>query len=930
MWKTRSKSRACSAPAKLQAERLEDRANPAVHTWNDTGIFWSTPSNWEEGVAPAPGEANVVIVFNDDDPTCRQDIVGLTIDQIRFETGAAITLQLDVVTNIDGDGTAADIIDNTGANAITGTGDLRPTDADMDVTVTATTGQLDIAAEIVTNGFDRGLRKDGPGTLRLSASGMNTYTGATTVADGTLILATNTPSDDGVSDGVTVGDGIGPSGTAKLVLNETFEVPDTSTVTVLGDGLLQVSDSVVEDITNLVLTGGQVSLATGGTLAIRIGGAVTTNVSSTVVSSISGSGNLRLNDAATPFTVAGGTGYQDLSVFAKVVGTGGLVKAGAGRLGLSADNTYTGATLVNAGILEVNGSQAGSPVTVAGGTLIGSGTVGLLTMVSGAVGPGDQFFMPPVALRAGNTALNGGTFTPRLFGPGGGPTSPLSADQLAVTGTVSLTGATLTPTHVGGAAAAGQTYRIIDNDGSDAVTGTFAGLPEGATVTVGGQAYTITYIGGDGNNDVVLTAQAPPNVPPVAGNDAVTTAAGMPVTFNPLANDADPDGDTGTLVILVATPANGAAVVNADRTITYTPRAGFVGTDTFTYTVTDARGGTATATVTATVTQSTPISKLPREFSVSADAGGLPLAQLFDPTGSKRYEVTAFGGGFTGGVRTASADFNADGVADLVVGTGPGAVTRVRVLDGKSQAELFSLQPFEESFTGGVFVAAGDANGDGTADLVISPDQGGGPRVRIFSGKGFGQLADFFGIEDTNFLGGARAAVGDVNGDGVGDLVIAAGFGGGPRVAVFDGKQLGGNGGPKLFGDFFAFETELRNGVYVAAGDLNGDGKGEVITGAGPGGGPRVSAFDGAGLVAGGGANRSVDFFGGDSNNRGGIRVAVKDLDGDDRADLLVGPGPGGGSRVTAYAGKAIGAGTPPELLSVDPFPGFPGGVYVG
>src|SRR5205085_980685 len=185
------------------------------------------------------------------------------------------------------------------------------------------------------------------------------------------------------------------------------------------------------------------------------------------------------------------------------------------------------------------------------------------------------------------------------------------------------------------------------------------------------------------------------------------------------------------------------------------------------------------------------------------------------------YTVTAFDPTFTGGVRTAMADFTSDGVPDLVVGNGPGAATRVRVLDGTDPTnEVFAAAPFEASFTGGVYVAAGDLNGDGRPDLVITPDEGGGPRVRVFNGKGFAQLADFFGIDDPNFRGGARAAVGDVNGDGTGDLVVAAGFGGGPRVAAFNGKSLGTGSPVKGVADFFAFEQGLRNGVFVAVGSI--------------------------------------------------------------------------------------------------------------
>src|SRR5438067_5208695 len=209
------------------------------------------------------------------------------------------------------------------------------------------------------------------------------------------------------------------------------------------------------------------------------------------------------------------------------------------------------------------------------------------------------------------------------------------------------------------------------------------------------------------------------------------------------------------------------------------------------------------------------------------------------------------------------------------------------------------------------------------ADLVIAPDGGGGRRVRVFSGAGFGQLLDFFGIDDPNFRGGARAAVGDVNGDGAGDLVAAAGFQGGPRVAGFDGRTLGTGSPVKVFGDFFAFEQALRNGVFVAVGDLDGDGFAEVIAGGGPGGGPRVTAFSGKSLLSNQYDTRA-NFFGGDPNNRGGIRLAVKNLDGDARADLVVGSGTGAGSRVTAYPGNTIApAGTPSVVADFDAFPGF-------
>ena len=307
--------------------------------------------------------------------------------------------------------------------------------------------------------------------------------------------------------------------------------------------------------------------------------------------------------------------------------------------------------------------------------------------------------------------------------------------------------------------------------------------------------------------------------------------------------------------------------------------------------------------------------------------GGPGTVTTFNPDGSVRFTLTPFPG-FAGTIRIAVADVTGDGVGDVIVGTGPGGPTHVKVFDGVTQRELFSIDPFEASFTGGVYVAAGDLTGDGKAEIVITPDEGGGPRVRVFNADGFIQLADFYGIDDPNFRGGARASVGDLNGDGRGDLLVAAGFGGGPRVAAFDGSKLGGDGGPKLFGDFFAFEQSLRNGIFVAAGDVNGDGYADVVAGGGPGGGPRVFLLDGKALVQSCSGNPVPvgNYFAGDPDSRDGVRVAVKDLDGDARADVVASSAP---TRVVAYRGSQTTplGGTPPAALDFD---ALAGGIYVG
>ncbi|MDB5310274.1 MAG: hypothetical protein JWO38_4476 [Gemmataceae bacterium] len=318
------------------------------------------------------------------------------------------------------------------------------------------------------------------------------------------------------------------------------------------------------------------------------------------------------------------------------------------------------------------------------------------------------------------------------------------------------------------------------------------------------------------------------------------------------------------------------------------------------------------------------------QFAAGTDAGGPGTVTEYNPDGSVVSTAAPFPG-FTGGVRTAVADFNGDGTPDLAVGTGPGTTAEVIVYDGKTRQVLFDVMPFA-AFTGGVFVAAGTITGTGSADLVITPDQSGGPRVEVYRGGDFALVANFFGIADPNFRGGARVAVGDITGDGHAEVIVSAGFGGGPRISVYDGAALLRGQLVHPVADFFAFEPALRNGAYVAAGDV--DGTPDLIFGAGPGGGPRVLIVSGQALVSAGSAaalgSPVANFFAGNVSNRGGVRVAVKNLDNDRFADVLTGAGPGGGSRVTAYLGKTLTAGSAAVDLGFDAFPGSNAGVYVG
>ena len=486
----------------------------------------------------------------------------------------------------------------------------------------------------------------------------------------------------------------------------------------------------------------------------------------------------------------------------------------------------------------------------------------------------------------------------------------------------------------------GFNFRINPTTGA-AVDGDFGGAvgsvtgvnpdksANGGTTTVDGTAYTNSFGGATATTQYTIDSttgklfiQSLPN----SGTQTVgttITVGGVPLIFTAV-NGFDIPASVQTKTS--NTPVNGsgfAALTSAGTTSLYSinlasgaaTKLGPIGTGTIALS-----GLTASDAISA----SSPAG----EYAVGSESGAATV-RFYNSDNTVKFQATPFGTTFTGGVRVAVGDFNGDGVNDVAVGTGPGTITDVRILDGVTQAELFRVQPFEATFTGGVYLSSGDVNGDGVPELLVTPDQGGGPRVRIFNGVGFGVVADFFGINDVNFRGGARSAVGDVNGDGIGDVIVAAGFGGGPRVATYDGKTIGNSSPTTLFNDFFVFEQTLRNGVFIAAGDINGDGKADIIAGGGPGGGPRVLALSGADLVASNTQTTVANFFAGDAASRGGVRVVAKNLDGDAKSDLIVGAGTGSGSRVRGYLGTNLGNANPAEFFSLDTIASS-SGVYVG
>ena len=249
------------------------------------------------------------------------------------------------------------------------------------------------------------------------------------------------------------------------------------------------------------------------------------------------------------------------------------------------------------------------------------------------------------------------------------------------------------------------------------------------------------------------------------------------------------------------------------------------------------------------------------------EAGGGPELKVFDGgnVGSTLIDVFAYSPSFTGGVYVAAGDINHDGRADVV--TGPGAQAgqgpQVKVFNANGLGTLMDFFAYSPSFTGGVTVAAGDVNGDGTPDIITAPASGMAPTVRVFSGTNGLQLASFDAY-GSSFTGGVYVAAGDVNGDGFADVITGAGSGASPHVKVFSGANLATE-----LASFFAYAPGFTGGVRVAAADLTGDGRADLITGTGPGGGPDVRVFD-----SGAAFSQAQAFFAYPAGFTGGVFVA--------------------------------------------------------
>lgn len=184
-----------------------------------------------------------------------------------------------------------------------------------------------------------------------------------------------------------------------------------------------------------------------------------------------------------------------------------------------------------------------------------------------------------------------------------------------------------------------------------------------------------------------------------------------------------------------------------------------------------------------------------------------------------------------------------------------------------------SFNPFPEGTAGSV--TAADLGTDGTAEIIVGAGLGTKPLVRVLRQDG-SMIGEFFAYAE-NFTGGVNVTTCDLDGDGLSEIITGAGYGGGPHVRAF--SHLGVPTGLS----FFAYAPDFRGGVNVTCGDLNQDGKAEIITGAGITGGPHIKVFSAPGELL-------DEAFSDSASKPTGALVALADTDGDDTPEVLVSP----------------------------------------
>lgn len=221
----------------------------------------------------------------------------------------------------------------------------------------------------------------------------------------------------------------------------------------------------------------------------------------------------------------------------------------------------------------------------------------------------------------------------------------------------------------------------------------------------------------------------------------------------------------------------------------------------------------------------------------------------------------------------ASGDVNGDGKQEIIVGSGIGRANEVRVYSTDG-ALLSSFHPYPNWFSGGVRVAVVDIDADGHGDIVTAPGPGIEPRVQVFDPVGKKFLNEALAYPKT-FLGGVHLAIGDINHDGKQDIIVSPGPGGGPHIRVFDTKMQD----EKL--DLFAYDADMTDGVSIVV--IHTPWGDQLVTAPESWSSPLVRRYS----FDANGPRLDKEFYGFDQASHSGMTLGAFDLDGDGNEEIV-------------------------------------------